>query len=267
MPAPRYLQERPIDFVCVCGNIVEPTFLPWKNLWCEINSCPLCVKRAQEDARRAEIIHAVESMQANLDGLLLSCGASRKHLSARLTDFPETMRDVHRGPALCLIGPPGTGKTYILTAIMAQMILDDLRYARENVVQPRAHHSLRFITLNELLWSIRRSFNGGEDTESTLIDRYTGCHCLFLDDVGHEKPSDWAVQTFFLILDRRYRDEKKTYFSSNLSLGQLAEIWGAWAASRISEMTVVKKISGQDRRLQRLPGAQIAITAMEDKTK
>jgi DNA replication protein DnaC len=80
-----------------------------------------------------------------------------------------------------------------------------------------------FISVPELFQKIKNSFNPEpEQTEQQIIDFYSSVHLLVLDDLGIVKSTDWAYQTLYLIINRRYENLKKTIITSNLSLSELA---------------------------------------------
>jgi DNA replication protein DnaC len=60
--------------------------------------------------------------------------------------------------------------------------------------------------------------------------------------------SDWAKQIWYIIIDRRYSDMKPTIYTSNLSLGEIAEFYGDRIASRLSA-GIVLTIDAKDYRL------------------
>jgi DNA replication protein DnaC len=102
----------------------------------------------------------------------------------------------------------------------------------------------------ELLLKLRGTFkNSSESDESEIIKTYSEAKILYLDDLGVEKVSDWALQTIYLIIDRRYSEMLRTIISSNLSLDQLADRLDDRIASRIAGMCEVIKMTGKDRRL------------------
>jgi DNA replication protein DnaC len=109
----------------------------------------------------------------------------------------------------------------------------------------------RMISVPDLLLEIRECFSGRTgDSESSLIEKYTGRKCLILDDLGPEKSSEWSIQTLYSIIDRRYRDVRQTLVTSNLTLDEIAEKVGDRIASRIAGMCEVVEIKGKDRRLK-----------------
>ena len=97
---------------------------------------------------------------------------------------------------------------------------------------------------------IKRSFNGGEETEDEIIEEYIGRGILFLDDIGAENPSEYVRQTSYLIINGRYEREKQTVFTSNLSPTDLADRIGTRIVSRICETCKIIEITGKDRRLE-----------------
>jgi DNA replication protein DnaC len=107
------------------------------------------------------------------------------------------------------------------------------------------------ISVPDLLLEIRECFNGrtGEGKWG-LIEKYAGSRCLIMDDLGVEKTSKWSMQTLYSIIDRRYRDERQTLVTSNLTLNEIAEKVGDRIASRIAGMCKVVEIKGRDRRLK-----------------
>jgi len=109
----------------------------------------------------------------------------------------------------------------------------------------------KMISVPDLLLEIRECFSGRTgDSESSLIEKYTGRKCLILDDLGPEKSSEWSIQTLYSIIDRRYRDVRQTLITSNLTLDEIAEKVGDRIASRIAGMCEVVEIKGKDRRLK-----------------
>jgi DNA replication protein DnaC len=65
-----------------------------------------------------------------------------------------------------------------------------------------------------------KSYQGIPETQ--LLDHYQNLRFLVLDDFGAFKPTDWAVQLLYSIIDHRYNWLKKTIFTSNLSLEQVS---------------------------------------------
>ena len=79
-----------------------------------------------------------------------------------------------------------------------------------------------------------------DETESDVLDKYSSCELLILDDLGSEKTSDFTIQSLYLIIDRRYRNLKPTIITTNLTLPEIGEKIDARIASRLSEMKVIE---------------------------
>jgi DNA replication protein DnaC len=128
------------------------------------------------------------------------------------------------GESIFLSGKTGSGKTHIAVAVFRE-----------------SPDGSEFITAPELLLKIRGAFREGAGyTEEEIIDRYSSCPVLVLDDLGAEKTTEYSITTLFLIIDRRNRNCKRTIITSNLGLQEIEETLSARIASRLSDMRVVK---------------------------
>jgi DNA replication protein DnaC len=126
---------------------------------------------------------------------------------------------------------------------------------REIMIDKTPEHGyagIRWISAVDLLLQIRGTFRpGSENTEESIIEEYSDCRLLVLDDLGAEKTSEWSLQTLYTIIDRRYREERQTIITSNLSLDELASQVDDRIASRLSELCRVVRLAGEDRRVKR----------------
>ena len=189
--------------------------------------------------------------------ILAKNGVSKIFQRARREDIPEkTWSQVSgflKGDSIFLHGSPGIGKTHIAAALIREKILADneahYTYPDKSVRVYMPSYPV-MITIPDLLLEIRECFNGGQESESSIIERYSAKKCLILDDMGAEKTSEWSIQTLYSIIDHRYRDEKQTLITSNLTLDEIAEKVGDRIASRIAGMCKVVEIKGRDRRLK-----------------
>ncbi len=124
---------------------------------------------------------------------------------------------------IVLFGGTGSGKTHLAIAVMHYL--------------GRGH----FTTVPELLLRIRSTFkDGAREDEADVIRDLAGHELLVLDDLGAEKTTEYSITTFYLIIDRRIRDGKRTIVTTNLTLQGVEEKLDARIASRLSEMMNVK---------------------------
>lgn len=138
-------------------------------------------------------------------------------------------------------GDVGCGKT--VKAVF--MYLSELR----NNFVDRKYSKGMFVIIPELLLNIRSSFSTHDTSEIEMIDRYSSIDLLVMDDLGMEKITEWSLQCMFLIINRRYENMKKTIFTSNLNLEQLANKLGEDRIStRIQQMCKIVKMPNINHR-------------------
>ncbi len=163
----------------------------------------------------------------------------------------ETIRSTRTG--IYLHGDVGTGKTHIAYALY--------RYARtkcpmgweetkQSWEERGAWHEERPIFWNttELFRELRLDFDRaeGKQREEERLMKHRGI--LFIDDIGSERSSDWVMETFYLIINKRYNEKLPMIFTSNLNIPQLASAIGDRIASRIVETCEIVELTGVDRR-------------------
>lgn len=161
---------------------------------------------------------------------LVEAGVKKEYMSASLEDCGSWLQ-AYVDRSLFIYGTSGTGKTHAIVALL-----------RDDAVNNK---SVAFTTVFDLLQKIKTDFS----KESQIIEYYSTIPNLYLDDVGMERLTDWALPILLTIIDNRYGNRLRTVFTSNKSLPELREILGDRLISRILGICgKPKKLTGEDRR-------------------
>lgn len=192
-----------------------------------------------------------ESKKKNFDEYMKTCGVPKIFRNKEHVVENET-------GSLFITGPYGTGKTYRAIGILETFVKNlhcgyfhDKFCLGGNGNSPRINKPI-FTTVPELLLKIRSCFGSvSAESEEGMLKPYLDTSLLVLDDLGVEKTTDWALQSLYVIINKRYTEELQTIITSNLSLTELSSKVGDRIASRIAGMCKILKLTGRDRRLER----------------
>lgn len=107
----------------------------------------------------------------------------------------------------------GSGKTMMAAAIANELINKHRRY-------------VKFATSLDILDEIKATYgrryrDEEESAESKLLKDLVSAEFLVIDDFGTERATDWAGEKFYQIVNKRYINQKVTFFTSNFDLREL----------------------------------------------
>ncbi|MDR2915116.1 MAG: ATP-binding protein [Tannerella sp.] len=115
---------------------------------------------------------------------------------------------------LFLVGGNGTGKTHLAMCL--------------------AKDGATYCLLPELFRAVRHDL----DSEQEIIDRYSSCKLLILDEIGRQKGTDFERNLLFEIIDNRWNNLLPTTIIGNLNQEELVKICGAAILDRLNPIIV-----------------------------
>jgi DNA replication protein DnaC len=146
---------------------------------------------------------------------------------------------------LLFLGGSGVGKTHLMIAILNE------------VTRSKGRQAL-YVNFADLLMKIQSTFKSdSSESKEDVIGPYIGVELLALDELGATKPSEFARDMLYALLNARYNHRKITVATSNFTdqLGPgerelLEDRIGCRLRSRLHEMCRNVELKGEDYRLK-----------------
>ena len=205
----------------------------------------LTVEELAAVGRREAIRLAVDrrrAAQSQLERAVGRCGIPRRFLDRSFAgyqaDTPEQRQALEvcrayaerfdavrgRGSSLLLLGGPGTGKTHLACAILAEVI--------------RAGHTGLFLSVSAALRLIRDTYSPrAQRSESEAFALLTAPDLLVLDEVGLAIGNDAKRHAMlFDVLDTRYAEMRPSILIGNLTVPEMEAYLGERIMDRLLEL-------------------------------
>lgn len=142
------------------------------------------------------------------------------------------------GKGLVIVGDTGVGKTHLASAIVHELAKRDV--------------FVLFTYVPDLLDEIRYTYDEDADnTADELLDLIYSAPVLILDDLGSEKPTEWAIEKITQILNYRWNNKLSTIATTNLTKDELKNRIGDRAYSRLMGRAEIIPLIGFDRRINK----------------
>jgi len=121
-------------------------------------------------------------------------------LTHKLDESPPSL-------GMMLSGNPGAGKTHLAASMVRALTELGMRCV--------------FIDIPEFLASIRSTFDGG--TAVVTVEQAILAPLLVMDDLGAERETPWAVETLYVIINKRLSENRPMIFTTNLLFADIAD--------------------------------------------
>ncbi len=144
---------------------------------------------------------------------------------------------------LFIYGAPGVGKTF-LTNCIAKCIIDK-SFSVIYVSAIRLFDIMSEATFYYKKKDSSNEFSLSDSLSKDLLD----CDLLIIDDLGTELVNSFTSSAFFNCINERYLRRKSIIISTNLSLGDLKNLYSERVFSRITSNYTLLKVFGEDLRI------------------
>lgn len=146
--------------------------------------------------------------------------------------FAEKLLEKGVAPkGILMYGNVGTGKTFASNCIANYL----MEHGRTVLV----------MNLGLYLNKLKREW---AEAEKDVLSYVETCDLLVIDDFGVEKVSEFVIEKTFSLIDERYRTSKPLIITTNLTLKDIENKFGARISDRITEMCYPLAVIGESKR-------------------
>jgi DNA replication protein DnaC len=129
--------------------------------------------------------------------------SQKKALNGVIDYYKHAVKNYLTGTNLILFGNYGTGKTMLMSILCREL-------ANGYLFQPC------FVNLVDFINEIKDTFNASNNrTAKQTLDKYSKSEFLFLDDIDKIKPTEYAKETVYSLINYRTEHELPTIVSAN----------------------------------------------------
>jgi DNA replication protein DnaC len=144
-----------------------------------------------------------------------------------MTKFNSLRENFGTGSIFALLGPRGTGKTQMATALA--------RYVAENVDRSSCR-PVFYVVLADLFAAIKATFKPETTfTEEDILRDLESPALLVVDEAHEMSGTEWQSRVLTLLVDRRYRNLRDTLLIANENGSRFVDAVGPSIAGRMDE--------------------------------
>jgi DNA replication protein DnaC len=171
--------------------------------------------------------------------------ASLRHAKTVAEEFADEYPLSEDGVGLLFMGPSGTGKTHLAIAIL-------------NYITKKKGRSALYVDFSDLLMKIQSTFKSDSaESKEDVLTPYAEVELLVLDELGATKPTDFARDMLYALLNTRYNRKRVTVATTNYldeppkgEREKLEDRIGYRLRSRLHEMCRTVPINSKDYRIE-----------------
>lgn len=168
-------------------------------------------------------------------------------------DTPSDDDGIVRRPNLILFGSIGAGKSGLAAAMVRELC--DRTVAKYPPLEIPHTPPALFVLWRDVLADMRAAFASGEYDPALLSERARTVPVLVLDDLGAERPTDWAREELATLIQARYDKRLPIIVTTNYNGAELAArlghddpIIGKRILSRLLDGAQTRGFQGEDLR-------------------
>ena len=172
--------------------------------------------------------------------------------------FTEKFLSEQKTKGILLVGGVGSGKTHIAASIVNSIanyqICEEyhsltfadiqfganIKYGHKDWMSDS--NLIIFTSVVDMLDNLKENWGLKE------LRKYQTCNLLVLDDFGTERPTEWALETLFKIVDYRYNEELPMIITTNYTPKDLKNHVGDRIFDRIRSMCALVPVTSESNR-------------------